>query len=207
MIASTAPGMVRSHDDFVHVRGNEISLNTFLNGVSFWENPHTVLSSGLTPDIIQSASVLTGGFPAEYGNRFGGVVDIVTKSGLSRDNGGSATVGVGTALRHNAAVEFGGHTSRLGYYLYSAGFESARFLSPNDPRSIHDTGRGVHTFLQLDYGLNEFTESAETHGHGRWNQFPETENLRRRPGPAGSQRESADTWGKRRFVVEPRGFP
>src|SRR5688572_2391149 len=49
MIASTAPGMIRSHDDFVHVRGNEISLNAFLNGVSFWENPHSVLSSGLTP--------------------------------------------------------------------------------------------------------------------------------------------------------------
>jgi hypothetical protein len=154
MIASAAPGMVRSHDDFVHVRGNEISLNAFLNGVAFWENPHTVLSSGLTPDIIQSASILTGAFPAEYGNRFGGVVDVVTKSGLSRDNGGSVTIGVGTALRHNAAVEYGGHTSKLGYYLYSAGFESARFLSPNDPRSIHDTGRGMHHFLQFDYNLN-----------------------------------------------------
>ena len=154
ILVSAAPGMVRSHDDFVHVRGHEISLNAFLNGVSFWENPHSVLSSGLTPDIVQSASIMTGGFPAEYGNRFGGVVDVVTKSGLSRDSGGSVTVGVGTALRHNAAVEYGGHTRRFGYYLYSAGFESARFLSPNDPRSIHDTGRGTHNFLQFDYSLN-----------------------------------------------------
>src|SRR5437868_2115267 len=86
MIAMTAPSMIRSHDDFVHVRGNEIALNTFLNGVSFWENPHTVFSAGLTPDIIQSVNVLTGNFPAEYGNRFGGVLDIVTKSGLSMNN-------------------------------------------------------------------------------------------------------------------------
>jgi len=154
MIAITAPGMIRSHDDFVHVRGNEIALNTFINGVSFWENPHSVFSAGLSPDIIQSASVMTGGFPAEYGNRFGGVIDIVTKSGLSMNNEGSLTVGVGTALRHNAAIEYGGHSGRIGYYVYSGGYESARFLSPNDPRSIHDTGRGGHSFLQLDFNAN-----------------------------------------------------
>ena len=85
-------------------RGNEIALNTFINGVSFWENPHSVFSAGLTPDIIQSANVLTGGFPAEYGNRFGGVIDIVTKSGFSMNNQGALTVGVGTALRHNASL-------------------------------------------------------------------------------------------------------
>jgi carboxypeptidase family protein len=49
MIAVAAPGMIRSHDDFVHVRGHEIALNTFINGVSFWENPHSVLSAGLSP--------------------------------------------------------------------------------------------------------------------------------------------------------------
>jgi hypothetical protein len=154
MIAATAPGMVRSHDDFVHVRGNEISLNAFINGTSFWENPHSVLSAGLPAEIIQSANVMTGSFPAEYGNRFGGVVDIVTRSGMSRNSEGSLTLGVGTALRHNAAVEYGGHTQRVGYYAYSSGFESARFLSPNDPRSIHDTGRGTHNFLQLDFDVN-----------------------------------------------------
>src|SRR5213594_755296 len=154
MIAMTAPSMIRSHDDFVHVRGNEIALNTFINGVSFWENPHTVFSAGLTPDIIQSVNVLTGSFPPEYGNRFGGVLDIATKSGLSMKNEGSLTIGAGNALRNNAAIEFGGHTEKAGYYFYSAGFESGRFLSPNDPRSIHDTGRGSRNFLQFDFNAD-----------------------------------------------------
>src|SRR5437016_10969928 len=154
MIAVAAPGMIRSHDDFVHVRGHEVALNTFINGVSFWENPHSVFSAGLSPDIIQSVNVMTGGFPAEYGDRFGGVVDIVTKSGLSMNNEGSLTLGAGTALRHNAAIEYGGHSGRIGYYVYSGGYESARFLSPNDPRSIHDTGRGGHSFLQLDFNAD-----------------------------------------------------
>ncbi len=47
VIAVSVPGMVRSHDDFVHVRGSELALNVFINGVSFWENPHAVFSPRL----------------------------------------------------------------------------------------------------------------------------------------------------------------
>src|SRR5438876_771297 len=154
MIAVAAPGMIRSHDDFVHVRGHEVALNTFINGVSFWENPHSVLSAGLSPDIIQSVNVMTGGFPAEYGNRFGGVLDIVTKSGFSMNNEGALTLGGGNALRNNAAIEYGGHTDRFAYFLFSSGLESARFISPNDPRSIHDSGRGSRNFLQFDFNAD-----------------------------------------------------
>jgi outer membrane receptor for ferrienterochelin and colicins len=151
VIVTAAPGMIRGHDDFVHIRGSEVALNPFINGVSFWENAHSLFSSGLGADYINSINVMTGGFSAEYGNRFGGVLDIVTKSGFTMDNHGSLTVGAGTALRHNASVEYGGHTSRTGYYVNFGGFESARFLSPPDPRSIHNTGRGARGFAQFDF--------------------------------------------------------
>ena len=64
-IVTTAPGMIRGHDDFVHIRGEEVALNPFINGVAFWENPHAVFSAGFSPDVIDSANVMTGGFPAE----------------------------------------------------------------------------------------------------------------------------------------------
>jgi len=132
-------------------RGNEIALNTFINGVSFWENPHSVFSSGINPGIVQSLNVMTGSFPAEYGNRFGGVIDVVTKSGFSMNNEGTLSIEAGNGLRHSAAIEYGGHRGKTAYYFQSSGFESARFLSPNDVRSIHDTGRGSHNFLQVDF--------------------------------------------------------
>src|SRR4029450_3067429 len=91
-IVMAAPGMIRGHDDFVHVRGQELALNPTINGVSFWENTHAAFSGGISADVIDTANVMTGGFPAEYGNRFGGIVDIVTKSGLRMDHSGSFTV-------------------------------------------------------------------------------------------------------------------
>ena len=63
-VVTAAPGMIRGHDDFVHVRGEEVALNPLINGVAFWENPHAVFSSGLSPDVIDTANVMTGGFPA-----------------------------------------------------------------------------------------------------------------------------------------------
>jgi outer membrane receptor protein involved in Fe transport len=149
-IITAAPGMIRGHDDFVHIRGHEVALNPSINGVQFWENAHAVFSPGLGIDYIESINVMTGGFPAEYGNRFGGILDVVTKSGSTLGRRGSFALGAGSAQRHNAAVEFGGVDGRLGYYATVTGFTSDRFLSPPSPRSIHNTGRGVRGFGRVD---------------------------------------------------------
>jgi hypothetical protein len=140
-IVTSAPGMIRGHDDFVHVRGHEIALNPSINGVSFWENPHAVFSAGFSPDVIEVANIMTGGFSAEYGNRFGGVIDVVTKSGLSMQNEASLAFSAGEAGRRTAFGDFGGRRGRFGYYVFGSAFESDRFLSPPDPEAIHDSAR------------------------------------------------------------------
>lgn len=149
-IVSLAPGMIRGHDDFVHIRGHEIALNPLINGIAFWENTHAVFSAGLSPEIVDTANVMTGGFPAEYGNRFGGVVDVVTKSGFRMDHRGSATVSAGDQRRRRVAGDIGGRRGSFGYYAFAAMFKSGRFLSPPDRRAIHDTARGGHAFARLD---------------------------------------------------------
>src|SRR5688572_18817174 len=156
-IVTAAPGMIRGHDDFVHIRGHEIALNPTINGVQFWENAHSMFSPGLGVDYIEAINVMTGGFSAEYGNRFGGILDVVTKSGFSLGGRGSVSVGVGTAKRNNAAVEFG-QRSRLAYYLNVSGFMSDRFLSPPSPRAIHDSGHGVRSFGRVDFRDSDTNE-------------------------------------------------
>jgi outer membrane receptor protein involved in Fe transport len=149
-IVTAAPGMIRGHDDFVHIRGHEVALNPSINGVQFWENAHAVFSPGVGVDYVDSIHVMTGGFSAEYGNRFGGILDVVTKSGFAMRNRGSVWLGAGTEQRHNAGVEFGTARNRFAYYLNVGGFTSDRFLSPPSPRSIHNSGHGVRTFARLD---------------------------------------------------------
>lgn len=148
---SLAPGAVLSHDNFVHVRGNELSLHQFINGVSFLDNAHQQFTPGLSPAIFESVNVMTGGFPAEFGNRFGGILDITTRSGRTMNGHGSASIGVGTGLNHDASVDYGGNSGRLGYFFFLSGFESGRFLNPPVGREIHDLGYGSRGAAQLDY--------------------------------------------------------
>ncbi len=166
---------VGSHDNLVHLRGNELSLNNFINGVSFFDNPHQLFTPGMSPDIIQSVNIITGGFPAEFGNRFGGILDIVTRTGFDADNHGSLTIGSGNYLRDNASVEFGGHSERLGYFLYAQAFQSDRFLNTPEPQRFHDRGRGSRSFAQFDYRANpnDFFKLALT-GDGTNFELPNT---------------------------------
>ncbi|HST50726.1 MAG TPA: TonB-dependent receptor [Pyrinomonadaceae bacterium] len=142
---------VAGHDNFVHLRGNELSLNTFINGVSFYDNPHQLFTPGLSPDVVQSVNVITGGFPAEFGNRFGGILDIVTRTGFDAGGHGTLSLGAGTRLRDNISASYGDHTRRFGYFLYAQGFESERFLNTPTPDLLHDFGKGARSFVQFDY--------------------------------------------------------
>jgi len=92
----TFPGATLSHDNFVHVRGNEVSLQEFINGVSFLENPQQQFSVGLTPDSFETINMVSGSFAAEYGNRFGGILDMTTRSGFDVTGHGSLAAGAGS---------------------------------------------------------------------------------------------------------------
>lgn len=151
LISAISPNAVSSHDNFVHFRGNELSLNTSVNGVSFIDNPHQYFAGGIPPDVIQSFTVLSGGFAAEYGNRFGGVVDAVTRSGFDGNNQGSISFGAGNFLRNNASIEYGGHTKKFGYFHYGAASQSQRFINPPEEKEFNSFGKGLRTFAQFDY--------------------------------------------------------
>ena len=145
------PGAVLSHDNFVHVRGNELSLHQFINGVSFLDNSHQHFTPGLSPAIFESANLVMGGFPAEFGNRFGGILDVTTRSGHSMAGHGSARAGVGTVLSNDASAEYGGASGPFGYYVFAGGNTSDRFLNPPVPDEMHDFGHGLQSAVQLDY--------------------------------------------------------
>ena len=59
-------------------------------------NPTPVLAVAA---VAATAIALTGGYAAEYGNRFGGILDVVTKSGFTMKNRGSVTLGTGEGLQ------------------------------------------------------------------------------------------------------------
>jgi outer membrane receptor for ferrienterochelin and colicins len=145
------PGASLSHDNFVHVRGNEVSLHEFINGVGFLDNPQEQFGPGMSPQEFESVDMISGWFPAEFGNRFGGVLDISTRSGFDLKNHGSANFGMGSYNNDDLNGEVGGQSGKFAYYLFADGYQSDWFLNPPEPQALHDFGHGLRTSAQLDY--------------------------------------------------------
>src|SRR5215471_8614219 len=162
----TFPGATLSHDNFVHVRGNEVSLQESINGVSFLENPQQQFSAGLTPESFETINMVSGSFAAEYGNRFGGIVDMTTRSGLDLKGHGSASVGLGSFKTNDAFADYGGTVGELGYYFSASGFTSDWYLNPPEPKQLHDFGFGARGSGQLDYRLAKDSLSLFVMGGG-----------------------------------------
>jgi hypothetical protein len=151
LVNNLMPGASDSHDNFLAVRGTEFSLHEFINGVSFLENTQPQFSPGVSPQIFETVDLMTGGFTSEYGNRFGGVLDITTRSGADLGGHGDVDFRGATVDNYDLNADYGGQSGKLGYYVFVDGFTSGRYLDPPEPEQLHDFGKGSRATVQFDW--------------------------------------------------------
>jgi hypothetical protein len=151
LVNNLMPGASDSHDNFLAVRGTEFSLHEFINGVSFLDNTQPQFSPGVSPQIFETVDLMTGGFTPEYGNRFGGVLDVTTRSGADLGGHGSVNFRGATYENYDLNAEYGGQAHKIGYYFFADGFTSGRYLDPPEPRELFDFGKGARGTAQFDF--------------------------------------------------------
>ncbi|HEX7571561.1 MAG TPA: carboxypeptidase regulatory-like domain-containing protein, partial [Bacteroidota bacterium] len=87
-LVSLQPGVVLA-DNEIHIRGGRASENAYLvDGISV-QDPLAGTGFGLqlSPESIQDAEVITGGYNAEYGQATSGIVNITTREGADKYSG------------------------------------------------------------------------------------------------------------------------
>ncbi|PYT46935.1 MAG: hypothetical protein DMG47_03045, partial [Acidobacteria bacterium] len=151
LVNNLMPGASDSHDNFLAVRGTEFSLHEFINGVSFLDNTQPQFSAGVSPQIFETVDLMTGGFTPEFGNRFGGVLDITTRSGADLAGHGDLNFRAATLDNYDLNADYGGQAGRLGYYFFADGFTSGRYLDPPEPQELFDFGKGSRATAQFDW--------------------------------------------------------
>ncbi|HLY16447.1 MAG TPA: TonB-dependent receptor, partial [Bryobacteraceae bacterium] len=95
-LVNEQPGWIFEANAVLHPRGSENQTLFVVDGVPMDENR----SPGYAPDLetgeVESMSVLTGGYPAEYGRKLGGVVEITTGRDMRPGLHGEAEIGGGS---------------------------------------------------------------------------------------------------------------
>jgi len=159
LITMTSPGVVAGPFGQFFVRGNHSSVQYLIDGVQLPDSPSGSYGQPFSPRNIDRMQVITGGIPAEYGQRLAAVVDITTKSGPVSPEG---EIQLNYGLPYNTTsphLIYGGSNTdgSFHYYFGLNYFQTNRGLDTPQPESFDQQKQGgkdaVHDFAQ---GNNEF---------------------------------------------------
>src|SRR5579871_1971233 len=103
-LVNTQPGWLYEGNAVLHPRGSEYQTQFVLDGIPLTDNRSPSSGPAIEADDVQSMTIYTAGFPAEYGRKMGGVVEVNT---LEDSQAGF----------HGQAVLSGGSFDSAGAYL------------------------------------------------------------------------------------------
>lgn len=139
-LVNTQPGWLLEANGILHPRGSEYQTQYVVDGLPMTDNRSPAFAPELGADDVHAMNILTGGYPAEYGRKLGGVIEVVTTAQSRRGLHASVAVSAGSFDTANAEgiVE---HVSSTTTLSAAAGFAATdRYLDP--PVEENHTNRG-----------------------------------------------------------------
>jgi outer membrane receptor protein involved in Fe transport len=150
----TLAGASINPDNSLRIRGVEDDFSLYLDGAPLQASVSGSVADVIDPKDIQYMRIYTGGFPAEYGNQLGAVMEITTKSGRTTPGG---SISQSAAQRNTFVTEgdYGGSSGRISYLLSGSQKRTGLYLSPLTQTPYHDDGSDAHGFIKLDFLASE----------------------------------------------------
>jgi outer membrane receptor protein involved in Fe transport len=171
LLASTNPGVIQGPFGQTFIRGNHANIQYQIDGVQLPDSQTNTFGDVFTPRNIDHMEVITGGIPAEYGDRLAAVINIVTKTGPETP-GGAAEVNYGSYDTFSPWAVYGGSNEKgdVHYFMSAQYTTTSRGLDTPQPESdggtsgfsngnqdqggtdaIHDSSNGNNEFFKIDW--------------------------------------------------------
>ena len=150
-IVASTPGFVTDDNGRMHPRGSESQVQYVVDGVPVTDNMSAIFSTSLDARTLRTVEVLTGGIPAEFGDKLAGVINVNTRSGLEGPTQGGVSLSGGSFSTGEAAADFSTHTKKLGFLTNLSASTSQRYLDPPTLDNFHNFGRTGKAFFRFDY--------------------------------------------------------
>src|ERR1041384_456046 len=154
-IVASTPGFVTADNGRMHPRGSESQVQYVVDGVPITDNLSAIFSTSLDARTLRTVEVLTGGIPAEFGDKLAGVINVNTRSGLEGPTQGGISFSGGSFSTGEAAADFSTHTKKLGFLTNLSSSTSQRYLDPPSIDNFHNFGRTGKAFFRLDYQFDQ----------------------------------------------------
>jgi outer membrane cobalamin receptor len=155
-LVNLQPGWLFEANGVLHPRGSEDQTLFVVDGTPMDENRSPAFAPEFDIDNVQSMNIMTGGFPAEYGRKLGGVVEITTDKDRRHGLHGSADVDGGSfdTLASSLAGSYGWTRSMLSLNLFGA--RTDRYLDPPVPDNFTNSATLDGVTAAYDQDLSDF---------------------------------------------------
>ncbi len=159
------PGTARGANGVVHMNGDHGVIDYVVDGVPLPQALNREIGSEIDPNDISFLDVIEGAYPAQYGLRFGSVLNIATRSG-SGAPGFDGDLEYGS---YNDLIQQLGYHAPLGngggYDVAIRNEQTSRSLDPPDFSSPHNNGSDTNEFARvtLAAGSGNFTDVTVMH--------------------------------------------
>jgi outer membrane cobalamin receptor len=140
-LVNLQPGWLVEANGVLHPRGSEYQTLVVVDGLPMGDNRSPAFAPELPDAEVEAVNVITGTFPAEYGRKLGGVVDVTTSKDVRRGFHGSAETGAGSFATGTAFLSGGYGWSRRALTVSAGTSRTDRYLDP--PTAANDSNRGT----------------------------------------------------------------
>src|SRR5437660_3261690 len=148
-LVAEQPGWVYEANGVLHPRGSEYDVQFVVDGLPLTQNRSPAFAPSFDAGDVESLRVLTASFPAEYGRKLGGIVEVTTKKDVLKGWRGRFDSGGGSFSMLNGAAGFSYAREANRFSASGEGFHTERYLDP--PVLANYTNRGNATGFAASY--------------------------------------------------------
>jgi hypothetical protein len=176
LVTLASPGVVADSNGLFHGLGDHAENSFSVDGQPITDQQSKVFSNQIPLDSIQSIETVSGGPPAEYGDKTSLVIKVTTRSGLgvTKPTGSIfASYGSFGSVSEGFRLAYGG--AKWGNFIAVNGLNTSRFLDPPEHFAIHDKGNEENFFDRVDYQITSADTIHTNFQYTRsWFQTPNT---------------------------------
>ena len=154
-LVNSQPGWLYEGNAVLHPRGSEYQTQFVIDGIPLTENRSPSFGPEIEADDIESISVYTAGFPAEYGRKLGGVVELDTRRATTPGLHGQLVLSGGsydTASSYGRLQEVWGRNT---FGASASGSMTDHYLNPVVPENYTNNGTTGDFSAKFERDLSE----------------------------------------------------
>lgn len=136
------PGWLYEANGILHPRGSEYQVQYVLDGMPLTQNRSPAYAPPFDAGDMESMRVMTAGYPAEYGRKLGGVIELTTEKNPPAGWHGRFEAGGGSFASLAGAAEIGYSAGKNHFEFSGQGLHTDRYLDPPVLQNYTNLGNG-----------------------------------------------------------------